>query len=623
MRQQVRFLSSVRRPSTERLRLLTYPMALAQPHATVPLLQTPTDMTHDERHPSSSCHVKLRGLAKEYPCPQGGGIVNPRRWVRGPEELCVASLRRSKNMNKINTYVATYKFDDPQWSPILLPSVVLRPPRPAEADAHETAEGKEKTGKDPAGAVAAPAAVSSPPSDPTPPFADEASSDYRGRVVIDHNKLVTLECMARHVNFSLRHIVQKGHGVYLLHHAQHSVLHPKGIVEQSFVTCSFGIRGERLRTDIVHVGPLDAMDVLDVQTGPGGHTRCVFDFQKPNVARGVVAVSQVEGYGTWFQRKPMLWQRSRRIGALQSQLGAFAYDLAAPHAVGKRHECDVFLLAPHMHFFANGAGGAEAVGIVASSQVAQQERLYLGEFEAPAMTALDAVHQLAHASALRCRLVTPVSSDKKSCEDEAAEMETLLPVSWATRTPPPYVPLEADLPFKLQMSRPAVIGGEAHQHQQQMAYPTGGTVGSPFVGGAPLVLFEYNLHQGVDHYVFDDAPSARPMKWWSQKSNLPYSGYMYFVRSGRVDSLTPTEEIPNPLEPVAKRRPLHNIVPPTKTVLRRMNRYKRTLQEGGKKTIHPKKRAETAAAAAEAAEAGTTAQHARDADARTSGDSDN
>ncbi|CCW65486.1 unnamed protein product [Phytomonas sp. EM1] len=130
-------------------------------------------------------------------------------------------------------------------------------------------------------------------------------------------------------------------------------------------------------------------------------------------------------------------------------------------------------------------------------------------------------------------------------------MERLLPVSWVTRTPPPYVPLESDLTFKLMLSKPAMIhaGSNPDPARPEGALPTSGTVGSPFVKGAPFAFMEYILHQGVDHYVFDDAPSARPMKWWNQKSNMPYNGHMYFVRSGLLDHVVPSESQPNPLAP--------------------------------------------------------------------------
>ncbi|ORC88078.1 uncharacterized protein TM35_000181350 [Trypanosoma theileri] len=617
MRQQLRLLSIKRQPSTERLRLLTYPMAFAQPNATVPLLQksvagqstnssngdSSSSSSSSSRPPTAAVHVKLHGAVGEERYSHGGELENPYRWVRGADELCVANVRRSKSVNNINSYVVTYKFDDPQWAPLLLPEVTLRSRR---------ASRRNTTGTSPT--TASTSTSSSSSDEGRKPDKDYNDNDNNGgdvddkgpRVVINHNKLLSLECMARHANYALRHIVQKGHGVYLLPHIQHSVLHPRGLIEQSYVTCAYGVRGERLRTDIIHVGPLNAADVIEPISSSSHsssysssscvdgrrHGSVLVHLGRAGVRRGVVAVSQAEGYGTWFSRKPMLWQRARRVGALQSQLAAHNYTLAAPALVGRQHDVDVALLQAHIRHFAGG--GADAVGLVASTQIAQQRRMYVGEFEAPAHTALDVVHQLAHNAALRSRLVTPVKEkdtakqqkqegeEEEDEYDDNDEMEILLPVSWATRTPPPYVPLEVDLPFKLQMSKPVVLGSTSPQQKQQV-YPTGGTIGSPFVTGAPIVLFEYNLHQGVDHYVFDDAPSARPMKWWSQKSNMPYSGYMYFVRSGLVDRLTPTEEIPNPLEPETRRKPLHTLVPPNKAVQRRILQYKKKMEERAEK----------------------------------------
>ncbi|EPY41130.1 hypothetical protein AGDE_02795, partial [Angomonas deanei] len=318
-----------------------------------------------------------------------------------------------------------------------------------------------------------------------------------------------MELMARHANYSLRHLVQKGHAMYFVTYSQHSILEMRGLIESSFITCSYGVRGERLRTHLVHVGPLDLRDVMELKKEADGTLSVHFNLNKPTVRRGVVALSLVEGYGTWFQRKPMLWQRTRRIGALQSTMGAYNYDLLPPHSVGRRHPYEVSLLEEHASTMGGTAGGGcEAVGIIASSLVSQNKKMYLGQFEAPAIAALDSVQQLAHHTALHHKLVREVS--------DPSRMEQFLPVSWVTRTPPPYVPLESDLPFKLQLSRPNVFPVSDVRHP----YPTGGTVGSPFIEGAPLTLMEYHLHQGVDHYVFDDAPNARPLKWWNQKSNL-------------------------------------------------------------------------------------------------------
>lgn len=569
----------------ERMRLLTYPMALAQAAATVPLIHSPTLDRGDvagapSGRPLADALSSFNRTGSQAPPPApppaaggpsnamqeqpeetqarrrdsadgaGGGAAGmlpaPRRWVRDADELCVASIHRSNNINRINSYVATYKFDDPQWRPLLLPEVHVLP-KPRRSNSRSTGSSG---GGGTAGGSGAP-----------------SRSTLDGyEVFIDYNKLVTLELISRHANYALRHLVQKGHAMYLINFAQHSVVQMRGLVEASYVTCAYGIRGERLRTHIVHTGPVDVREVLEIHP----ETRHVsYNLKKPHVRRGVVAMSTVEGYGTWFQRKPMLWQRTRRIGALQSQMGSYDYQLCGSAAVGRLRAHEVALLEPHVRLLGSG-GGAEAVGLVASSQVAQNERLYMGQFEAPVLTAVDAVHQLIHRTALHHQLLRPAVTDAPDAgvantdgpsayEDprvqelrRLAGMERYLPVSWVTRTPPPYVPLESDLPFRIQLSRPAVIhtdergrDGQAHA----AAFPTGGAVGSPFVRGVPLSLFEYNIHQGVDHYVFDDAPSARPMKWWNQKSNMPYNGYVYGMRSGLLDYVEPAEIIENPLAP--------------------------------------------------------------------------
>ena len=50
-------------------------------------------------------------------------------------------------------------------------------------------------------------------------------------------------------------------------------------------------------------------------------------------------------------------------------------------------------------------GAAHATGLIASTQVAQNAKLYLGQFEAPAFAVLDAVQQLSHYSALDHQLI--------------------------------------------------------------------------------------------------------------------------------------------------------------------------------------------------------------------------
>lgn len=554
---------------TERMQLLIYPMAMAQHGVTLPLIKG-----HNTAAAAAAGGVSMPPTPPSVPsarttsgamenAPGGGGVgmsgsasheepatnlPAPRRWVRDADELCIASIHRSNNINRINSYVATYKFDDPQWRPMLLPEVLVLP-KPAHAAQQD---GRASAGTSSAASTS------------------EKVSGFD--VFIDYSKLTTLELVSRHANYALRHLVQKGHAMYLVNFAQHSILQMRGLVEASCVTCAFGIRGERLRTHIVHTGPVDVRDIMEIDPRTQHVT---FNFKKPNVRRGVVAVSTVEGYGTWFQRKPMLWQRTRRIGALQSQMGSYDYQLCDPASVGRRHSHEVSLLAPHVRRI-GAQGGAEAIALVASSQVAQNDRLYMGQFEAPVLTAVDAVQQLAHHSALHHQLIRPAVSDNENdaavADSDGAEesvgespqlqeqrrlagMERLLPVSWVTRTPPPYVPLESDLPFRIQLSQPAVFRTDVQKGLKDSStagsviFPTGGSVGSPFVTGVPLSLHEYIIHQGVDHYIFDDAPSARPLKWWNQKSNMPYNGYMYAMRSGLLDHVEAAETIANPLAP--------------------------------------------------------------------------
>ncbi|KAG5509064.1 hypothetical protein JKF63_06072 [Porcisia hertigi] len=599
---------------TERMRLLTYPMALAQRGATTPLIHSPTLNLGPADVPAA------RPLADTLSCFNRGGdggarlppaaIANdqfvegpsavttaggeranandntnahhtlpaPRRWVRDADELCVASIHRSNNINRINSYIATYKFDDPQWRPLLLPEVhVLPKARAASTDTPKNPSTHEQQ---------CVASHSSPLSADQRTFADGHD------VFIDYNKFTMLELVSRHANYALRHLVQKGHAMYLVNFAQHSVLQMRGLVEASYVSCAYGIRGERLRTHIIHTGPVDVREVLEINHET---LRVSFNLKKPHVRRGVVAVSTVEGYGTWFQRKPMLWQRTRRIGALQSQMGSYDYQLCDCAEVGRLRPYEVSLLAPHVRLIGS-QGGADAVALVASSQVAQNERLYMGQFEAPVLTALDAVHQLIHRTALHHRLLRPAVTEGVAGDTAApaafedprlgelrrlAGMERFLPVSWVTRTPPPYVPLESDLPFRIQLSRPAVIHTDArcsgNGTKTTAGFPTGGSVGSPFVKGVPLSLFEYNLHQGVDHYIFDDAPSARPLKWWNQKSNMPYSGYVYGMRSGLLDYVEPAEQLPNPLAPPTTEAASASLARPARWRKRRVTRARRRI----------------------------------------------
>lgn len=688
--------------SASSLNLLQYPMALAQPHTTVPILQSSSSLgpsaNRDPRHSSFSegDHEKGHSFSSSsssnpppplstsssslevlHPGFEHSHPLSMRRWVREADELCVASMRRSERLESIHTYMATYKLRDPQWEPLLLPEVHVLEGGLHVQPSEDKDEGQRVAGD--AGEAAmkemwrdkikgTPSFSSFLQDTEERQFEEDLSSKKRqsnararrrhwNEVYINYNKMTSLELMSRHANFALKHIVQRGHAMYFITVSQHSLLAPRGLVEASHITCAYGVRGERLRTYMKHIGPLDARDVLHLDPKT---RRVTWEWNRPNVPRGVVALSTVEGYGTWFQRKPMLWQRSRRIGALQAQMGTHQFLLAPPETVGRLRDYEVSLLEPHIRVFGGistplpdissaslssspfstekvetagstsgsgvgAGGGAMAVGLIASSQVAQNPKLYMGQFEAPVIAALDAVHQLAHRSALHHHLVRPPAasplatpspvvaptsppdvsaspaglpqqnegpSEKKAGgggQDVRARlhMEQFLPISWTTRTPPPYVPLEGELPFSLQLSRPSVLHlsssldkkeNGSNRESSSTALPASpSTIGSPLVRGRnvfrraryrrhggvgsgkereewvpektalPVAFMEFIIHQGVDHYVFDDSPSSRPMKWWNQKSNMPYNGYMYCMRSSWLDDVEPALNIVNPL----------------------------------------------------------------------------
>lgn len=430
--------------------------------------------------------------------------VAPRFWARPAHATCVAGMFRHSRL--LTEYVASYKFHDPDWRPLL----------------------------------------SLPCGDP-----------------------VGLEMRARHCNAALKHIVQKGHALYLITHTQHSVFEPRGVVQQTHVTCSFGVRGERLRTMLVHEGPLRAEDL----EGP----------------RGVLAVSQVEGYGTWFERKPMLWQRSRRVGAMQAHMGAFEWELCDASLAGKRgKESEIMLLGGegNLKMF----NGALAVnGIVSSLRIAEHPYLYVNDFEAPAVAVTEALSQAAYCSAATNGLVKHSSSER------------LHAVAWSTRTAPPYVPIECDFPFRVQLARPTVF--TTHDN-----YPST-LIGHPALGGAPVLHFDYNVRQGVEHYVYDDAPSSRPLKWWSQKDTEPFAGSMYFAREGVLDQLSLRNRalnggsllVSNPFDAATRNKkkiPGGSIAPSSK-VMERVARYRA-------KSNKKRKTSTKAAAATERDPAATT-----------------
>ena len=334
-------------------------------------------------------------------------------------------------------------------------------------------------------------------------------SHWRPILSLPAGNPIALEMRARHCNFALKHIAQKGHAAYNIQHVQHSILRPEGVAERAYVETSTP-KGDRLLTNIIHEGVLNPKDIGNI-----------------NAPRGVIAISQVQGYANAFQRKPNLWQRSRRIGALQSEMGAIEWELHGPQEVGRTDAGHVMLLSPHTRFV---GGGLSTLAIVSSLQIAQHPFHYVGEFEAPATTVVDALHQAAHLLARKNKLIKTDGSERLHLLGSLA------------RTDYPFSPVELDLHFKIQLGVPTVM-----RHREE--YPSS-LIGSPLLDGGNVFMCEFQVTQGVSNYVYDDMPSAMPHKWWHQKNAAPYVGNLYFCRTGQLKNMQLFEEIDNPFDRV-------------------------------------------------------------------------
>jgi hypothetical protein len=406
---------------------------------------------------------------------------------------------------------------------------------------------------------------------------------------------VALEIRARHVNYGLRHLVQKGHALYIVHSTDHTVLHPRGLATRTHVTCALDGRDEHLLTQMVHEGPLDAED--------------------PDGPVGVVAMSLARSVAGPFHRRPMLWQRSRRVGALQAQLGAYDWVMHDPHVVGRADSNEVLLLKNETTFV---GGGLTTKGICSSLAIAHHPYHYTHQFEAPPAVGVDAMHQAAYLCAAR----------NETVDDESRE--PLHALAWSTRTPYPWMPIELDLPFYITCSSPqvhrtpvlpelleqhaaeqarreseageTVLGGtkrgnkkgsskqqsplmndkrptkgrakriqtddeegtpewfaaQAAKHETEHAVRGAAlisaalnegrahtlpprTIGTPYHVGGAILHMEVGLKQGAPEYTYDQGPSSRSSQWWSQKFSIPYESSIYLARDGQLENLVLAE----------------------------------------------------------------------------------
>jgi hypothetical protein len=410
-------------------------------------------LTYERAAPSSFLQPSgtggvAAGLALYSEEQAAGSPGQGRRWMRGGMESCVDKVTKSSRL--IANYIATYKFRDPQWAPML----------------------------------------SLPCGNP-----------------------VGFELRARHVNVSLRHLVQKGHALYLITDTEHTVFHPHGLAERSFVTVSLGRGGDRLKCLLVHEGPVDAAN--------------------PSGDRDVVGLSVSHSFAMPFDRRKMVVERSRRIGTIQAGMGAMDWALLEPPMVGREKPEDVFLLHNHTQML---SGGMQSAGIVSSINVAKHAYHYVTEFEAPSTVQADIVAQMGFFVGSQHDLL------------DAKHGEPLHALAWSSQgSLPRGVPLEVDLPFKAQAGRPDVSESRSTYHR--------GGIGTPFADGAPVFRVDSHIFQGAPEYLYDPAgPSRRSGKWWRQVDSLCGEHVSYYVREGNLRKLRPFEKISNPFASSAGQR---------------------------------------------------------------------
>ena len=315
----------------------------------------------------------------------------------------------------------------------------------------------------------------------------------------------------RHIGFNLRHLLQANFPLFIVHQTQHSVLQPRGIAERSYVTCAGARSKAEITFHIVHEGPIDARE------GKEGE-------------RGVVAVSQAYAWAGEYDRREMLWKRSRRIGALACQNGAFDWEISHPEDCGREADEEVFLLEKHMKFL---GGGVASKGFVSSHSVARHPYLYMTSFEAPPCCAIDTIQQLHHRNAVNNEMV--------------ADGEKLISLAWVVQSPWPFLALEADMHFDCQVGRP-----EVYMPEDKLPHSA---IGFPFVGGAPLQSTDWCITQGNPDYVFDESPAHRPWNWWQQQRAENYYGSMWCTRESHLDKLEIKEDVRNPFDAKPRQQP--------------------------------------------------------------------
>ena len=331
-------------------------------------------------------------------------------------------------------------------------------------------------------------------------------ADYTWRpiLLLPAGDPVALETRARHVAYELRHLSEFGHAVWVTTKTAHSVYYPRGVIERSYVECTYfkGNR-QRLQCYIRHEGLIDGGDA--------------------GSERGLIAVSMVHTLSGPEDRWEMLICRSRRNGAMSAGLSALNLKLISPALVGKRQIEEVFLLEPHTEVVGSGLS---ARCIASCWNVCKHPHLYVNPMEVPVAVGLDSIMQGIHYTALTANKLVQ-RGERMAC------------LAFSVESFHPFPPIEAELPYGISLSSPVVFApGDATWEDSQ-------AIGRPFVEGGPVQRYAAAITVGFaqfcDHRTM--TPLEKAHKWWAHHDETPYRVVMYTTRESHLRSFYSTDMV--------------------------------------------------------------------------------
>ena len=322
-------------------------------------------------------------------------------------------------------------------------------------------------------------------------------ADYTWRpiLLLPAGDPVALETRTRHIAYELRHLSEFGHALWVTEKTRHSVYYPHGIIERSYVECTYykGNR-QRLQCFVRHEGLVDGRD--------------------PASKRALIAVSMIWTLSCPEDRWQMLICRSRRTGAMSAGLSALRLRLMPPELVGKRDINESFMLEPHTTVVGNGLS---ARCIASCWNICKHPHLYVHPMEVPAAVGLDSVMQAIHYTALTTnRLIQ--RGEKMVC------------LAFSVETAHPFPPIEAELPYTVALSSPTVFS------PKDMTWGETAGVGQPLVEGGPIQRYSASITVGFAQYIDhrQEVSIERAHQWWAQKDETPYRVTMYTTRDAHL-----------------------------------------------------------------------------------------